>query len=177
MDLGSLLLIIALALLVIWFVARPFFETQQVWTGTAGTDEHERSSLLAERERILAALQELDFDHTLGKVPEEDYPAQRAALLQRGADVLRRMDALAIGVPADAAQYAAPFAPAAQEDPLEAAITARRAIEQVSGDPIEGMIAARRSEHQGQTAGFCPRCGKPVQKADRFCPKCGAGLG
>jgi predicted amidophosphoribosyltransferase len=29
---------------------------------------------------------------------------------------------------------------------------------------------------QGKAAGFCPKCGRPVQAADRFCPKCGATL-
>src|SRR5512145_657270 len=99
MDIGSLLLILALFLFVAWFIARPFFETQPKFAGPGGSNEHARSFLLAERERVLTALQELDFDHTLGKVPENDYPIQRAALLQRGADILRQMDTLAIEIP------------------------------------------------------------------------------
>jgi hypothetical protein len=39
-------------------------------------------------------LQELEFDSTLGKIPEEEYPVQRELLFQHGADVLRRLDVL-----------------------------------------------------------------------------------
>jgi hypothetical protein len=174
MDFASLFLILALALFVAWFIARPFIETdvRHAAVQTVNPEEHQRSSLLAERDRLLTALQELDFDHTLGKVPEADYPAQRAALLQRGADVLRQLDSLAPGATPPVAEPSLP--PPA--DPLEAAITARRAELQTPADPLEVAIAARRRDHQGQSAGFCPKCGKPVQKTDRFCPKCGAAL-
>ena len=49
---------------------------------------------MAERDRVINSLQELDFDFKLGKIPDEDYPAQRAELLQKGADILRKLDAL-----------------------------------------------------------------------------------
>ena len=48
--------------------------------------------LLANRENALNALQELDFDFKLGKIPAEEYSIQRASLLQMGAEVLRRLD-------------------------------------------------------------------------------------
>ena len=38
-------------------------------------EEHELSALMAERDRVINSLQELDFDFKLGKIPEEDYPA------------------------------------------------------------------------------------------------------
>ena len=43
---------------------------------------------------MLTALSELDFDYTLGKIPEEDYPVQRTVLLQKGAGLLRQLDDL-----------------------------------------------------------------------------------
>ena len=49
-------------------------------------------ALLAERDRVVNALQELDFDFNLNKIPSEDYPVQRAALLQKGADILKKLD-------------------------------------------------------------------------------------
>ena len=36
---------------------------------------------------LLNALQELDFDHGLGKIPVEDYQPQRTLLLQRAANI------------------------------------------------------------------------------------------
>jgi predicted amidophosphoribosyltransferase len=38
------------------------------------------------------------------------------------------------------------------------------------------MIAARRKEHKSKSAGFCPKCGKPVLADDKFCPSCGKAL-
>lgn len=180
MDLGSLLFIFALLLLVGWFVARPFFSLQHIFGTDACAEEHELSSLLAEHERLLNTLQELDFDYMLGKIPEDDYPLQRTALLQHGRDILRRIDALK--------QFAPDVKLETSEGGLEAngasshesmqpqdAFVADGAILDANDD-IERLIAARRCERQGQSAGFCPKCGKPVQKADRFCTKCGVAL-
>ena len=93
MDIGSIFLILALLILVALFISRPFFESPPVKTeGLTIQEEHDYSSLMAERDRILNALQELDFDHVLGKIPDEDYPPQRALLLQKGTEVLKQLD-------------------------------------------------------------------------------------
>ncbi len=186
MDLGSVFLILALAVLVAWYVSRPFFESQS-WQAhvTPSAEEHERSALLAERDRVLNAIQELDFDYALGKIPQEDYPRQRAQMLKQAAEVLRSLDGLAHGK-----TMKGDF-----EDQVEAAIAARHReaesrpsrragaqpgsdeahVAQVD-DELEALLAQRRRERQGKAAGFCPKCGKAVQKTDRFCPKCGARL-
>ncbi len=62
---------------------------------TRKTESNEVSALKAERDRVINSLQELDFDHNLGKIPAEDYPEQRALLLKKGADILRKLDELA----------------------------------------------------------------------------------
>ena len=93
MDIGSILFLLALLILIGLFIARPLFDRDA--PSNAHEDdqtEHEVSTLLAEQDRVLNALQELDFDHALGKIPEDEYPAQRSLLLQRGADVLRQLD-------------------------------------------------------------------------------------
>jgi C4-dicarboxylate-specific signal transduction histidine kinase len=182
MDVGSLLLILAVLVLVGLFISRPFFTLQPTADeGTVEEDEQEsqHSALMAEHERTLNALQELDFDFALGKIPAEDYPDQRALLLLTGAQVLRQLDAFQVQAPRETA-----------EDRLEAVIAARRAdgaqAENTDlGEPrnsredtdLEQLILSRRQARQERTAGFCPRCGKPVQKSDLFCPKCGAKLG
>jgi hypothetical protein len=182
MDLGALLVIFSVLVLVAIFVSRPFFVPETgVSDDARETDERERerSELLARYERSIAALQELDFDNSMGKIPAEEYPEQRAALLTAGADALGRLDALRAETPAQSV-----------EARLEAAIAARRA-DQVrapageaaafemragEGDTLEEMIANRRQGRAEKSGGFCPRCGKPVQKSDHFCPRCGATL-
>jgi len=129
-----------------------------------------RSSLLAERDRVLTALQDLDFDQALGKIPAEDYPVQRAALVSTGAEVLRQLDQLE---PEKAMEYSV-------EDRLEAAVAARRAELRRSpsngDDDLEMAIAARRRDRQDKSAGFCPKCGNPVLSSDVFCARCGMTL-
>ncbi|MEW5869779.1 MAG: zinc ribbon domain-containing protein [Chloroflexota bacterium] len=196
MDLGSIFLILALLVLVGLYVSRPLLERQPMdFVATPSNDEHERSALLAERDRVLNALQELDFDYALGKIPEADYPAQRSALLQRGADALRKLDAMRSEQLMEQDGFQLEDVPAA-EDRLEAAIAARRADASLAGagqavrtghgdgrkrativsapdDEIERLLSDRRRSRQGKAGGFCPKCGAPVQKTDRFCPKCG----
>lgn len=183
MDIGSIFLILGLLLIVGLFIARPLLEER---SAALSHEEHEISSLLAERDRLLTALQELDFDNSLGKIPEGEYPAQRALLVQRGVDVLRSLDALqADGYTGD-------------DERLDAAIAARRvetgaqpvmAVGNGSGvrvkptplavgqdDDLEALIASRRRDRKEKAAGFCPQCGRAVQKSDLFCPKCGRKL-
>ncbi len=182
MDIGSILLLLALLVLIGLFIARPLIDREAVVVSPEeDRQEHEISTLLAERDRVLTALHELDFDHAMGKIPEQDYPPQRALLLQQGADVLRKLDEYDQVVPANDI-----------EARIEQAIAERRAINvgQVEAvpesvapvlvgdadDEVEVQLANRRRTRQDKSAGFCPQCGRPIQKSDRFCPKCGYAL-
>ena len=172
MDIGSILLILAIFIPVAIFIARPLLEGSAT---EVTAEEHQYSALLAERDRILNALQELDFDHTLGKIPEEDYPSQRASLMREGAEVLRQIDEFEGESTADEA-----------EDRIEAAIAASKASRKAPvlpddpNDELETLIANRRRSQvendQPKTGGFCPQCGNCVQENDKFCPKCGNSL-
>jgi len=195
MNIGSLLLILALLLLVGMFIARPLVNREStVRSPESDQADHELSALLAERDRILTSLQEMDFDYALGKIPEEDYPVQRALLVQQGAEVYRQLDRLEKTEARDD-----------MEARVEAAIATRRRLAATPGlvqgggrmpvleaegiievggginlpaadDELEVLIANRRRTRLDKSAGFCPQCGRPVQKSDRFCPKCGKAL-
>jgi hypothetical protein len=54
-----------------------------------GAAEQRRLALAEERDRALAALKELEFDHRTGKVSDEDYREQVGVLRQRAAETLR----------------------------------------------------------------------------------------
>ncbi len=168
MELGSLFLILAVLVVVGIYIYAPFTSRAK----RARTSEtHEVSALKAERDRVINSLQELDFDFKLGKIPAEDYPEQRAALLQKGSDILRKLDEIS-PVSASASNV---------EARIEKAAAAKRADSsaaesQISDDDLESMIAARRKEHKSKSAGFCPKCGKPVLVTDKFCPSCGKAI-
>ena len=177
MDIGSIFLILAILIPVVIYIGRPLLETSPAG---AGHSDQEISTLLASRDQVVTAIQDLDDDYNLGKIPEEIYSAKRSDLLENGAMVLRQIDATQI-------------APAisAPEDRLEEAIVARRltletgaiqakkngyAVPPVPDDDLEQRIASRRRMMNEKAGGFCPRCGRPVHISDRFCPKCGAEL-
>ncbi len=157
MEIAAILFLIALLLTISLYLMTPLMGNR---TRRVVEEPQEVSSLLAERERLLNALQELEFDFQLGKIPEDDYPTQRKDLVQKGAEVLKKLDALGASRPA-AQAVAAPDA---------------RGAGALSDDEIESMLAARRKAHKTRSAGFCPRCGKPILAADQFCPNCGKSL-
>jgi hypothetical protein len=168
MEITAILVSLALLILVAVYLYAPFVNRR---ARRVTEEEHELSALLAERDRVINSLQELDFDYKLGKIPEEDYPAQRSGLLQTGADILRKIDTIA-PEPASAQDVDAR---------IEKAIAARRADAsvakpEVSDDDIESMVSAKRKSRKEKSSGFCPKCGKPVMVSDRFCPSCGKSL-
>ena len=86
----------ALALVAVVFVARPFLREpapEHDRLDEPGAREQERVALAEERDRALAALKELEFDHRTGKVSDEDYRAQVGPLRRRAAEALRALDA------------------------------------------------------------------------------------
>lgn len=168
MELTAIFFSLAVLILVGLYLYAPFMERR---ARRVTEEEHELSALMAERDRVINSLQELDFDFKLGKIPEDDYPVQRSTLLQKGADILRKIDSLA-PQPASAGDT---------ETRLERAIAARRADAalakvEVTDDDLESMISSRRKRRPNKSAGFCPKCGKPVMVTDRFCPSCGKSL-
>ncbi len=186
MDLGSIFLILAVLLVVSVLVSRPFFsrkmEKEQLVTGQATKpEERQRSALLAEHDRVLNTLAELDFDHNLGKILPEEYKAQRLTLIKEGTEILRALDALQ--PVANAGNGNGGGNGKGEEERLEAAIAERRIEVQDSvklagmdDDELEAVIAARRRARLEKTAGFCPGCGHPVQQSDKFCAMCGKSL-
>ncbi|MBM3125397.1 MAG: zinc ribbon domain-containing protein [Chloroflexi bacterium] len=160
---ASIFLLLAALVLVGLYLYAPFLQRARK---NRATDSREVSTLQAERDRVINALQELDFDHHLGKIPAEDYPEQRAGLLQKGAEILRRLDELS---PADAEARIEKAAAAARADSAADSTS-------LSDDQIESLVAARRRVSKGKSAGFCPKCGKPVLVSDKFCVSCGKAL-
>ena len=61
--------------------------------GVAGTGEEERIRLEEERDRALAALKELEFDHRTGKISDADYRESVGPLRAQVAQRLRALDA------------------------------------------------------------------------------------
>lgn len=159
MEPGAILLLLGVLTIIVVFVAQPFTKQWRVKVQNG----HEVSVLLANREKALNSLQELDFDFKLGKIPLEEYSAQRAGLLQMGAEVLCRLDEIQGSslVPNEV-----PDKPAAIE----------LLMKPLADEDLEDLVAKRRSARRQKAAGFCPQCGKPILQSDHFCPSCGQAV-
>ena len=90
--LGALLAIAC----VVW-VSRPFLREPALALDAdrlhePDAAERRRLSLAEERDRALAALKELEFDHRTGKVSDEDYRAAIGPLRRQAADAIRAVE-------------------------------------------------------------------------------------
>lgn len=181
-TIGSLLLGLALVLVVLLFLTRPFLRPVDEDFET----EEQIESLLAQKEALLQDLRSLDNDMEAGKVAPELYAHDRPLLLKRAALVLQQLDRLGY-VETPVAAAAAPSV----DDQIEAAVRRLRTPAEVDAD-IEAAVKRMRQETTAAPAAtkppvqpvaagtamarFCPQCGRPVDPGDRFCAACGQNL-
>lgn len=155
MDIGSILAILALAIFAFTFIARPLFERKDFKDTYYG---RQLSNLLAERERILTILQELDMDYAMGKIDERDYVDQRSLLVRRGATVLKNID-----LQRDAHDL---------RGESGEAVSATEQLESL----VEAAIAQKRSLKSEVLSNYCSQCGNALYAGDKFCSRCGAPI-
>jgi hypothetical protein len=93
----ALLLAAVLAVACVVVVALPFIrEPEPASDSLHALDETERRrlELLEGRDRALAALKELEFDHRTGTISDEDYRALLGPLRREAANALRALEAV-----------------------------------------------------------------------------------
>jgi hypothetical protein len=152
MEIGSFLILLAILLPVIAYLAQPIVTGQGV---AVSKRDRRLSTLEAERERLLSYIQEMDMDFTMGKITREDYEAERSIKLTQGAEILRQIDALADKKGKDTPRSA---------DPVE------RSLE----SELETRVASMRKVRDEKISQYCAQCGGEVYGSDRFCSACGA---
>lgn len=146
MEAGSVFSLLAMLVVILLIITQPFYRK------SSGVDSESASRPLAvspeeEYRNILREMRELKSDFEAGKLSERDYAAQRKNLEAQAVHLLQVMS-----------------------DPSEADPTSPHSALQ---HEIEELVYERRMEREEQTSGFCPKCGKPMQKSDLFCPSCG----
>jgi hypothetical protein len=91
----AILIALGIALAAVGFVAAPFFFGARQGARVATADERaslELQEVLAEKETIYAAIQELDFDLKAGKLSVEDHRSSRERHEARAAALLKAID-------------------------------------------------------------------------------------
>lgn len=172
-TLGSLLLGLALAVVVVLVLTRPFMRPVDE---DFETDE-QIESLLAQKDALLQDLRGLDDDMEAGKVAPELYAHDRPLLLKRAALVLQQLDKLGYIEPVAAVPAGTPSVDVDAQ--IEAAVRKLRSPAEVDAD-IEAAVRRMREQTPAATNGaatrYCPQCGTPVDAGDRFCATCGHAL-
>jgi len=148
-DLGSLLIVAAIAVLAIAFVVRPLANGAEP---ALSEEERRHSALQAARDQVLSALVEMDADYAMGKIEAEDYRRDRAELLARGAQVLREIDQAGPAASSDGGEWGVE---------VEARVARLRA-DSVSGDAFCAQCGSRLQPGDR----FCSRCGTPVSTVE-----------
>ena len=97
-EVAAIVLAALLAAGAVAFVARPFVLAEEAEDAVVSRraeeakEEEERLRLTEERDRTLAALKELEFDHRTGKIADEDYRALVGPLRRQAAEALRALE-------------------------------------------------------------------------------------
>jgi hypothetical protein len=190
MTVGIIFLGLALLVVVVAFIARPFWMPNSVPAEPAVTRDE---ALEAEKAVLLDQIRALDFDLETGKIPADVHQAQRARLVAQAAALLQQLDLADDGLEAATVwQPAAPLetappAPAGIEAEIEAAlerIRQARATQSVvavataaatvtAAPPAAAPLAAAASAPTNGTGRFCGQCGQLRESEDKFCAYCG----
>ncbi|NDJ60745.1 MAG: hypothetical protein GYB67_06445 [Chloroflexi bacterium] len=135
-------LIFALILTVgcVVMVVLPLFTRRQ---STASVDDQlrdkQRERLHMYYDRTLRNIRDLDEDHALGKINEDEYQAERELWMQRGVQVLKALDALD---PATASSAAPAMIPATAVDDAE--------VDRAIDAGIEAAVRAYRAQQAAE---------------------------
>jgi len=112
------------------------------------------------RDRALAALKEIEFDHATAKLSDADYERLRTSYTAEALEALRATEEAGpgdrgTGGPRGHVGPPVPPSPGPPDD-----------------DAVERLIAAARAQAKGTR--FCIECGSPLEGSGRFCVECGS---
>ncbi|NJN83677.1 MAG: zinc ribbon domain-containing protein [Caldilineaceae bacterium] len=150
-----LALLIALAAAV--YVAWPLLNPQPP---PVLVENDQLADLVERKDSILIAIKELEFDHQVGKISDEDFERFNLRLRRQAIAYIQQIEQLA---------------PQSQalDQALEAEIATMRKTQGQKAEtaPRPADIDSAPSTHE--TASFCTNCGKEVASAHNFCAHCG----
>lgn len=152
MEFSSLLIVIFIFVLSGMFIMRPFMVNEKTprKSGSGRTD-----SLIAEKERLLLAIEDLDLEFELDKISNQEHNRNRDILLAEAADVIKQLDK------------------------IQKTGSSKKKKTSSSGkadDGLEKMINERRQQLKNERSLMCASCGQSVDKGSRFCSHCGEAL-
>ena len=129
------------------YICRPLFNKRDAKKIRPTKEKGRHAVLLEQRDSLYSAIKELDFDHRMGKVEDEDYRRMREDYTQSAATVLKDLD----------------------RSDGRSRVTSE--IER------EVAAVREKNQPKAQTGRvFCTSCGARIKDKDRFCAQCGAKI-
>jgi hypothetical protein len=176
MSIGAIFIGLALLILSIPIVAGPVVNKRRARLSLA--DEAETPHAPDRYQAVLVAMRDLDFDHDLGVISDEDYTGVRGQLL---AEAVQARAVAGLESSTDV------------EDRIEAAVRAHRGkraspiLRPVNPGPEIRRVCYHCGLQMGKgdkfcttcgtaAAQVCPYCDRQAEPADRFCAGCGTPL-
>jgi hypothetical protein len=105
-----------------------------------------RGAIEREKALVLRSIKELEFDHAMGKVSDQDFADMGLRLRTRAAGLLRQLDA--------GASYSS----------------------QIEQELARRLAAAAPNETEARAGRFCTQCGAATTASSKFCGQCGHKL-
>ncbi|NOZ05444.1 MAG: hypothetical protein GXP41_03705 [Chloroflexi bacterium] len=167
----SIAIALLLASVAIGFVALPLVRREEIsGENSLAAINPALEELLFDREVTYAAIKDLEFDHTMGKLSQEDYQRLDHQYRARAVNILKELEEVE-HVPTDEEL----------DQWIEEAV---RMVESghtaAQGSGRGGGKSARQatppSKKRITSSAQCPECGRPYGAGDRFCSACGGTL-
>jgi hypothetical protein len=136
-----------------YWVGYPLLRPRKFDSPSEPTSEDSLRDLNIKKEEIYSAIKEMEFDHKMGKLSQEDYLNLKEKYKTRAIGSLKRMDELE--GKKDFSRYI--------EDEIEKEVLAIR------------RDGPKGTSKKGEDV-FCTQCGKRRTPGDRFCSSCGTKL-
>jgi len=138
-----------------YWIINPLLQQDDHQNGLAPKPKDMLQALKDKKDGAYAAIRELEFDLSMGKLTEEDFQILKRQYTQEAVGYMKQMDQLE-------SQQA----------------TFSKPVDAVVEEEIEQGVAQIRPP--GSTARkyiYCTSCGKKAKVESRFCTACGANLG
>ena len=144
------LILIMIMLATIAYVAQPYWHKQTAGLRPAGNPI--LGDLLEKRDSLLVQIKEVEFDHEVGKVSDEDFVEVNARYREEVIAIMRRIDVLT--------------------DSNGSSQRARKHL--LKAPERTGKNGDRASDLSEKI--FCSQCGSAANLSDAFCSNCGHQL-
>ncbi|HRW03969.1 MAG TPA: zinc-ribbon domain-containing protein [Caldilineaceae bacterium] len=177
----TLLLALLIALAALGYVIWPLISRE---VPLLPVEDSRLTDLLARKDAALRAIKDLEFDHQVGKIADEDYQRLRERLNRQAIVLLQQLERFAPESATLDAQLEAEIAALRQVQATNRAESSSvgstavntAALSPSSPAPADGADPAASAAVAAGTVRFCTECGVRIDPSFKFCANCGSPI-